>query len=436
MALVISRFVALAALALPPAGFAQKAPQGVESPQPFQEAGVCARCHVISVVEWSMSAHRKVSTTCTSCHGPSLGHVKDERNNVKPDRLPRGAAVAALCSECHQQGCPKTGEVNGCQQCHHAHALVDPQKPAVAASPGTPPAEDARQRRFAALMADGEKYVKAEQWDQARTAFQAALAQRPDDARAAERLNLCQRRLAPSLAGFEFADPRFDPDTGLARNVHVTGVGIAMVLVPGGEFEMGSEQFPASKPVHVVRVRPFYLGQFEVTQGEWKSVMGSNPSAHQGGKFPDADRMPVEQVSWDDAQAFLRKLNEKIPGGGFRLPSEAEWEYAARTGGSKPEASAAGQNSPGPVDQGPAGSLGLYGMLGNVWEWCSSLSRPYPYNAADGRESPSEAGLRILRGGGFLDPPDLLDPAFRHAERPGRRLRSNGFRLARQVPNL
>jgi iron(II)-dependent oxidoreductase len=76
----------------------------------------------------------------------------------------------------------------------------------------------------------------------------------------------------------------------------------------------------------------------------------------------------------------------------------------------------------------------LYDMLGNVCEWCSSLHRPYPFDAADGRESPDGSGLRILRGGGFADPLDLLNPALRHAERPNRRLRWNGLRLARDVP--
>jgi len=210
-----------------------------------------------------------------------------------------------------------------------------------------------------------------------------------------------------------------------------------MILVPGGEFEMGSERFAGSKPVHTVRTGPFYLGEFELTQAEWKSVMGSNPSAHQGEKFPDADRMPVEQVSWEDAKAFLKKLNARVEGSGFRLPTEAEWEHAARAGGAVPETepAAPGRQSPHPARRGRADSLGLYDILGNVWEWCSSLSRPYPFDATDGRESATAPGLRVLRGGGFADPADLLDPTLRHAERTGRRLRWNGMRLARDVPH-
>jgi formylglycine-generating enzyme required for sulfatase activity len=383
-----------------------------------------------------MSAHRQAATGCTSCHGASLGHVKDERNNVKPDRLPNGSAIAGLCADCHKDGCTKSGQKAGCQDCHHYHALVDPRKPAVAPAPDERSAErETRLQQFSRFLEEGNKLVNAEQWDKARIAFQAALQQKPGDGQASAKLKLCERRLKPDLPGFEITDKRFDPETGLVRKVRVAGLGIAMVLVPGGEFEMGSERFAGSKPVHTVRTRPFYLGAFEITQAEWKSMMGSNPSAHQGEKFPDADRMPVEQVSWEDAQAFLRKLNEKVEGGGFRLPTEAEWERAARSGGAEPEPAAPSQKSPRVVGLGHIDNLGLHDMLGNVWEWCSSLSRPYPFDATDGRESSSEPGLRILRGGGFGDPADLLDPALRHTERPNRRLRWNGLRLARDVPD-
>jgi len=420
----MARLIAgIAAFLMPLAGFAQRG----QDREAFQEAGVCARCHVISVVEWGMSAHRKASTGCTSCHGASLGHVQDERNNVKPDRVPTGAAVRALCVGCHtNQKNPKP-----CQDCHHYHALVDPRKPAAAAVAGE---SEARQREYARFLEQGEKLAQAGQWDQARTAFQSALRQKPDDGPAGARLKACEHRLKPGLAGFEITEPQFDPGTGLARTVRVAGFGIPMVLVPGGEFEMGSERYRASQPVHTVRVPPLYLGEFEITQAEWTKVMGSNPSAHQGGKFPDAARMPVEQVSWEDAQAFIQALNAKVPGAGFRLPTEAEWEFAARMGRSEPDPPAPGTTSPLPVDRGRPNALGLYGMLGNVWEWCSSFSRSYPFDAADGRESAEGAGLRILRGGGFADPPDLLDPAFRHAERPGRRFGWNGLRLARDVP--
>jgi hypothetical protein len=95
----------------------------------LKQAGVCARCHVISVVEWGISGHQKAGTDCIACHGPSLGHVRDERNNIKPDRIPHAAAIAGLCATCHAAGCPKSKRTDACQTCHHVHALVDPNKP-------------------------------------------------------------------------------------------------------------------------------------------------------------------------------------------------------------------------------------------------------------------------------------------------------------------
>jgi len=97
--------------------------------QQLKEAGVCARCHVVSVMEWGMSGHRKAATDCVACHGSSRGHVADERDNVKPDRIPRGAAIAALCATCHKAGCPQARKTGDCQTCHHVHALFDPNKP-------------------------------------------------------------------------------------------------------------------------------------------------------------------------------------------------------------------------------------------------------------------------------------------------------------------
>ena len=95
----------------------------------FKEAGVCARCHVVSVLEWSISGHTKASVTCQGCHGPSDGHVENERNEVKPDRRPVGAAaIATFCQTCHGGGCPSTKRKDDCQSCHHIHALVNPTK--------------------------------------------------------------------------------------------------------------------------------------------------------------------------------------------------------------------------------------------------------------------------------------------------------------------
>jgi formylglycine-generating enzyme required for sulfatase activity len=422
----MGRLILLAAtLSLPFAAMPQ------DEDRQFRQAGVCGRCHVISVVEWGISAHRQAGAGCTACHGSSEGHVIDERNNVKPERIPHGEALAALCAGCHDGGCPVSRRKAGCRTCHHSHALVDPEKPAVAVDERLNELS-ARQERYAARMAEAAGRVQAAGWAGARTLFLAALEEKPGDREAASLIRMCERRLEPGLPGFDITGSEFDPATGLPLRVVLAGFGIPMVLVPGGEFELGAEEFPMARPAHTVRVEPFYLAERELTQAEWRAIMGSNPSAHQGGKFPGAQAMPVENVSWEDCRELLAKLDARVAGGGLRLPTEAEWEFAARASDPVPVSGEA--EAPRPAGQGRPNRLGLYDMRGNVWEWTSSLARPYPYVAADGREDPSAPGLRILRGGGFADPPEWAHPGFRHAERPARRLRWNGLRLARSVP--
>ncbi len=410
--------------------------------QQLKESGVCARCHVISVVEWGVSRHSRGGASCTDCHGESRGHVKDERNNIKPERIPRGRTADGLCATCHSPGCPKTARTSDCQSCHHAHALLNPDKPPVLKDERL----DQLTRQWAEAsrhLSEGERLVKREQWEQARVELRAAQAGNPYDRHAAALLKVCERRLAPALLGFDDAGSGWDPSTGLPRRVRVAGLDLDMVLVPGGDQDIGSAGFRAALPVHTVHLEPFYLGRCEVTQAQWNSLMGMNPSAHQGAEYPDAGSMPVEQVSWEDAQAFIAKLNERVPGKGFRLPAEAEWEFAARAGGPpSPENLArlawfdgrTPAGAPHPAGTRQASALGLFDLYGNVWEWCSSLYAPYPYDAGDGRESLSAPGLRVLRGGGYADTEFLLDPGARHGERPQRRLKWNGLRIARDIP--
>ena len=433
-------------------------------PTEFKQAGVCARCHVISVLEWGISAHVEAEADCRKCHGPSRGHVDNERNEIKPDRLPRGEAIAKkLCADCHETGCPETLQVQTCKKCHHVHALINPSQP--------PTARDdrleellSRWQHFESRMADAEGHVKQQDFQAAQAEFREALKLIPGNHRAQLKLKMCTRRLNPQLPGFLVVGKEFDAETGLPRQVRVADLDVSMMLVAPGEFDMGSDRLTDSRPVHTVRVDAFYLGRYEVTQGQWQTIMGENPSAHQGDGFPDARRMPVERVSWNDCQEFLRRLNARIAGSQFRLPTEAEWEYACRAGGEEPQGGADSSEivgrrawyransarvanpdklflqidaySPRPVGMRQPNVWSFYDMQGNIAEWCSSLLRPYLYDTADGRESVSAKGMRVLRGGGFADGAMSLDPALRHAERPHRRLRWNGLRLARDVPSL
>jgi formylglycine-generating enzyme required for sulfatase activity len=439
-------------------------PKEVTAHPEFKAAGVCARCHVVQVLEWGISKHVAEQTTCQKCHGPSRAHVANERNEVKPDSVPRGEQMAKTCNTCHEGGCPATDTKVSCQKCHHHHALLDTTKQPK--SDNSPFAQLlARTEIFRKHMNEGESRVKLGDWKAAQKNFQDALALRPGDSEALERLAFTKRRLDPRFPGFTVVGEAFDSKTGLPKEAKVSGLDIPMVLIPAGEFDLGTDRLPDSRPVSTVAVPAFYLGKYEVTQAQWRAVMGSNPSVHQGKAFAKADQMPVEVVSWNDCQGFIKRLNARVPGGGFRLPTEAEWEYACRAGSNDTPSNATLEQSgwfrgnsrreslddasqkrpnlegmppdawaPRPVGGKKANAWGLYDMQGNVEEWCSSLFTPYPYDASDGRESRDAPGMRVLRGGGFADPPEELDPALRHKDRPQRHYRWRGLRLARDLP--
>jgi len=211
------------------------------------------------------------------------------------------------------------------------------------------------------------------------------------------------------------------PDGEKKRSItyYVNSIGMQFVRVPAGEFEMGSPNLESGRdynegPVHPVRiVKDFYLGATEVTQAQWESVMGNNPS-----HFKGRDN-PVDQVSWNDCQEFLTRLcgMEEVPEGTYRLPTEAEWEYACRAGSKTKfhfgdDASRLGEyawsrensnKQTHPVGEKTPNAWGLYDMHGNVWEWCQSLYKRYPYRADDGREDLSAGGGRVLRGGSWFN---------------------------------
>ncbi len=407
----------------------------------LQQAGVCSRCHVAQVLEWSASRHTAASVACQNCHGASGDHVANERNQVKPERLPQGEAIGPFCSTCHNAGCPKTAQKTNCQSCHHVHALANPNDQRMR------PSESPEAKSFAAYrshMEQGESHVARSQWTEAHTAFQAALKLRPADARAAARLRMTERRIRPAFPGFVILGDAFDPASGLPLRVRVEALNLEMRLLPAADFDMGSERLPKSQPVHSVRIEPFYIATHELTQKLWSEIGNENPSAHRG------DTLPVHNISWEEAQQAIAKINARVPGAAFRLPTEAEWEYAAHgitpatptawfrenTAAPAPAGQFRESNAyaPRPVGTKQPNALGLYDLAGNVAEWCSSLFQPYPYNARDGREAMQAQGLRVIRGGAYPDALDALDPAARHADRPSRRIPWNGVRLARSVP--
>ena len=361
----------------------------------IDQAGVCSRCHVSSSLEWGISKHSRIGTNCQSCHGQSLGHVANEQDAVKPDRRPRGAAIAQLCLSCHNAGCPKTKETAGCQSCHQVHALVDPRLQVSGEQQAK--ALDAKRDLYLKHLSDADTMAKAGHWAAAQDAYQAALKEDPASWRANAAFKLASHRSMGAIPGF--AAEKMDERSGLPQALTLYGTDIRLVLIEGGEFDMGSDARPDTRPVHTISVEPFYLAPRQVTQSQWIAFMGSNPSANK------ATDSPVEMISWHEARAFIAALNKRASKGAFRLPTEAEWEYAS-------------------------GSPLLNKMTDAVSEWCSSLYRPYPYYSGDGREDLLAAGLRVVRGGNFSEPAEWWQRAARHSARPEQKLESTGLRLA------
>jgi formylglycine-generating enzyme required for sulfatase activity len=213
-----------------------------------------------------------------------------------------------------------------------------------------------------------------------------------------------------------------------------------MIAIPEGSFAMGDNNRPIAAPQHTVAIRKFALGKFEVTQREWQAVMDNNPS-----RFAGCDDCPVEQVSWDDAQIYLKRLSAKT-GKSYRLPSEAEWEYACRAGkatmwcgGDTPaEVAWSGDEygSTHPVGTRQPNAWGFYDMSGNVWEWTDDCSFPDYQNAPlDGssRQSEKLCQSRILRGGSWLSGPQYGQAVLRLGFKGSYRMSDYGFRVARDI---
>jgi formylglycine-generating enzyme required for sulfatase activity len=222
-----------------------------------------------------------------------------------------------------------------------------------------------------------------------------------------------------------------------------------MLVIPAGSFVMGSERNADEKPPHTVQIRSFLIGRTEVTQKQWLDVMGSNPSRFSG----CGPECPVESVSWDEAQQFISKLNQKT-GNKYRLPSEAEWEYAARAGTttdwsfgndeSKLENYAwylaNSANKTQLVGQKLPNAFGLYDMHGNVWEWTQDCWHDnYAGAPTDGSAwttvwtASCSDKHRVLRGGSWEHIPAFLRSAFRGKSGPDDRFYISGFRLARTL---
>jgi len=232
-------------------------------------------------------------------------------------------------------------------------------------------------------------------------------------------------------------------------------IGMKLVLIPKGTFTMGSPRGEAERQddeaQHKVTISSdFHLGVTEVTQGQYEKVMGTNPSHFQGQEIGNADssKYPVEQVSWEDAVAFCKRLSElpeeKKAGRVYRLPTEAEWEYACRAGSETAysfgdsaqqlgDYAWFGDNARGqthPVGQKKPNAWGLYDMHGNVWEWCQDWYGEYPEGVVTDPRGPQTGSFRMSRGGSWGYVAAICRAAYRLAVVPASRTDFHGFRLA------
>jgi formylglycine-generating enzyme required for sulfatase activity len=230
-------------------------------------------------------------------------------------------------------------------------------------------------------------------------------------------------------------------------------LGMKLSLIQAGRFTMGSpENELGRRPVEVQHevtlTRSYYMGTTEVTQGQWKTMMGDNPS------FVEGDDHPVETIPWAKAVEFCRKLSEK-EGARYRLPTEAEWEYACRAGTTTPfhtgptistnEANYNGQRSYGDGAKGifrdettavasfAPNAWGLHDMHGNVWEWCADWYAEYPTGAVSDPTGPAEGKTRVVRGGCWVTAPAVCRSASRGDTEPVSWNFHFGFRVARDL---
>jgi|GEM_PF-3382582 len=222
-----------------------------------------------------------------------------------------------------------------------------------------------------------------------------------------------------------------------------------MVYVEGGRFTMGGTKeqgnlpWKRELPTHQVKLSPYYIGKYPVTEELWTAVMGTNPSAD---SYEGGANYPVNNVSWNDCQTFINKLNAET-GLTFRLPTEAEWEFAARGGiNSKGYRYAGGKNIDNvgwygensekkrhPVGQKQGNELGLYDMSGNVWEWCNNTAYTYP-ESDDYLLNPTSTDTdtaKVLRGGGYSSEGDWCRVSFRHWDNSSKSYPNVGLRLVR-----
>jgi len=306
-----------------------------------------------------------------------------------------------------------------------------------------------------------DDYFKDGEWEKAKQRYQIVLDKNPKDPHAKKQMDLCIKQLNPSTRNTTDSQQQSKSNSFNKYTETTNNLNIEIVAVQGGTFTMGctSKQFDCwedETPTHQVTLSDFYIGKYEVTQVQWKAIMGNNPSY-----FKRGDNYPVEQISWNDivgtsgatmviknityyANGFIYRLNQ-LTGKQYRLPTEAEWEYAARGGLSSKGYKYSGSNTAGDVawyfdnsnkrtntvgGKSP-NELGIYDMSGNVYEWCSDWWGDYSSKALTDPTGPSTGSHRVSRGGSWYYSTLGVRVSYRNGWYPVYSYGNLGFRLAR-----
>lgn len=294
--------------------------------------------------------------------------------------------------------------------------------------------DEANDVRCRAKLKSAREYAENELWEDSRAAAEEALKFVPSDSEAQKLKEDAVKHLVEEYKGPQPGDP-------LKIDI-APGVSVEMVYVAPGTFTMGSNDSDAyddEKPVHSVKItKGYWIGKYEVTQKQWKAVMGDNPSTFKG------DDLPVECVSWYDCQKFIMKLNSMPINVRFWLPTEAQWEFAARGGTKSKGFKYSGsydildvawytENSgeqTHPVGKKKPNELGIYDMSGNVWEWCEDWYRSYSSDSVSDPQGATSGDVRVFRSGSWDYGAGNCRSSRRYGLNSGRRRNNLGFRLA------
>jgi len=372
-----------------------------------------------------------------------------------------------------------------------------PPEPSKLPSP-PPPEEPEEERLYKRYKTEGDSLLDQQKYVEAKLKYANALAQRPEDDYLDQRINLCNQKIAEQKAAAEqiklyvkhkdegdklFEQGEYEKakrsyeqalshkpgDSYVTKRIQacakllVPQTPEGMVLIPAGTFTMGSNDYDNEKPPHKVSIAAFYFDKYEVTVGQYQKFLAANPSYNQPENWNEQlqnPKRPVVNVSWNDAVAYCEWLS-KQRGKRVRLPTEAEWEYAARGGlsGKKypwgDNISAANANYDAESNRGyswedakrylrevgsySANNYGLYNMAGNVWEWCSDwYSADYYRTCAQqgvvtNPQGPDKGASRVLRGGSWVNIAIILRCAFRVSNEPASRGCDIGFRCSQDV---